>query len=62
MGLQSNPHSVDDSVARHLPKVSTSEPYYVGDADAPLKVAALDLGIKKNILLGMGQVIPSSGT
>jgi len=32
------------------PKVSTSEPYYVGDADAPLKVAALDLGIKKNIL------------
>ena len=31
-------------------RVSTSEPYYVGDADDPLKVAALDLGIKKNIL------------
>ena len=32
------------------PKVSTTEPYFMGDAAAPLKVAALDLGIKKNIL------------
>ena len=32
------------------PKVSTTEPYFIGDADAPIKVAALDLGIKKNIL------------
>ncbi len=31
-------------------KVSVTEPYFVGDANAPLKVAALDLGIKKNIL------------
>ncbi|GAB5557276.1 MAG: glutamine-hydrolyzing carbamoyl-phosphate synthase small subunit [Schleiferiaceae bacterium] len=31
-------------------KVSTQEPFYVGDENAPLKVAALDLGIKKNIL------------
>ena len=31
-------------------KVSTPEPYFMGDAAAPLKVAALDLGIKKNIL------------
>ena len=32
------------------PKVSTKEPYYVGDENAPLRIAALDLGIKKNIL------------
>lgn len=31
-------------------KVSTTEPYYYGDEDAPLRVAVLDLGIKKNIL------------
>ncbi|RYE53444.1 MAG: carbamoyl phosphate synthase small subunit, partial [Sphingobacteriales bacterium] len=30
--------------------VSTKEPYFYGNANAPLKVAALDLGIKKNIL------------
>lgn len=31
-------------------KVSTIEPYFVGDEKAPLKVAVLDLGVKKNIL------------
>ena len=31
-------------------KVSCSEPYFFGDENAPLKVAALDIGIKKNIL------------
>jgi len=31
-------------------KVSTTEPYFHGNPDASLKVAALDLGIKKNIL------------
>ncbi len=31
-------------------KVSTTTPYFVGDANASLKVAALDIGIKKNIL------------
>lgn len=31
-------------------KVSTKEPYYYGDASAPVKIAALDIGIKKNIL------------
>lgn len=31
-------------------KVTTTEPYDVGDPDATFKVAALDLGIKKNIL------------
>jgi carbamoyl-phosphate synthase small subunit len=31
-------------------KVSTKEPYFYGDPDAEFKVAALDLGIKTNIL------------
>lgn len=31
-------------------KVSTTEAYFFGNPDAPLKIAALDLGIKKNIL------------
>ncbi len=31
-------------------KVSTTEPYYVGNKNAKYKVAALDIGIKKNIL------------
>jgi len=31
-------------------KVSTKEPYYYGDKDASYKIAALDIGIKTNIL------------
>ena len=31
-------------------KVSTTEPYFMGDSNAYIKIAALDLGIKKNIL------------
>lgn len=31
-------------------QVSTTAPYFVGDENAPLKVAVLDLGVKKNIL------------
>jgi carbamoyl-phosphate synthase small subunit len=31
-------------------KVSTKEAYFVGDENAPIKIAALDIGIKKNIL------------
>lgn len=31
-------------------KVSTKERYFVGEEDAPVKIAALDIGIKKNIL------------
>ncbi len=31
-------------------KVSTKEPYYFGDENATIKIAALDIGIKKNIL------------
>jgi len=31
-------------------KVSTKQPYFIGNSDATYKIAALDLGIKKNIL------------
>ncbi|MFC4632885.1 glutamine-hydrolyzing carbamoyl-phosphate synthase small subunit [Dokdonia ponticola] len=31
-------------------KVSTKEPYYFGDENADIKIAALDIGIKRNIL------------
>ncbi|MCD8432115.1 glutamine-hydrolyzing carbamoyl-phosphate synthase small subunit [Tenacibaculum finnmarkense genomovar ulcerans] len=31
-------------------KVSTKEPYFIGDENASLKISALDIGIKKNIL------------
>lgn len=31
-------------------KVSTTQPYFVGDPHASLRIAALDLGIKRNIL------------
>ncbi|MCF1420064.1 glutamine-hydrolyzing carbamoyl-phosphate synthase small subunit [Mangrovimonas futianensis] len=31
-------------------KVSTKEPYFYGDENASIKIAALDIGIKKNIL------------
>lgn len=30
-------------------KVTTKEPYFIGDPNAPIKVAVLDLGIKKSI-------------
>lgn len=36
-------------------KVSTKEPYYVGNPDAKYKVSALDLGIKKNILRNLAK-------
>jgi len=31
-------------------KVSTKEPYYYGDENASIKIAALDIGVKRNIL------------
>ncbi len=31
-------------------KVTTKEPYYIGDENSKIKVAVLDLGVKKNIL------------
>ncbi len=36
-------------------KVSTKEPYYFGDENATYKIAALDIGIKKNILRNLAQ-------
>lgn len=36
-------------------KVSTKEPYFIGNPDAKYKIAALDLGIKKNILRNLAK-------
>tara|TARA_B100000809_G_scaffold227995_1_gene240711 strand:+ start:10336 stop:11445 length:1110 start_codon:yes stop_codon:yes gene_type:complete len=36
-------------------KVSTKEPYFFGDENATYKIAALDIGIKKNILRNLSQ-------
>ena len=36
-------------------KVSTKDPYYFGDENATFKIAALDIGIKKNILRNLSQ-------
>lgn len=36
-------------------KVSTKEPYFVGDENASIKIAALDIGIKKNILRNLSK-------
>jgi carbamoyl-phosphate synthase small subunit len=36
-------------------KVTCSQPYYYGNADAEYKVAVLDLGVKKNSLRGLSE-------
>jgi carbamoyl-phosphate synthase small subunit len=36
-------------------KVSTKEPYFFGDSDSTIKIAALDLGIKLNILRNLAK-------
>lgn len=36
-------------------KVSTKEPYFFGNTDATYKIAALDIGIKKNILRNLAK-------
>jgi carbamoyl-phosphate synthase small subunit len=36
-------------------KVSTKEPYFVGDENAKYRIAALDIGIKKNILRNLAK-------
>ena len=36
-------------------KVSTKEPYYVGVENATIKISALDIGIKKNILRNLAK-------
>jgi len=50
-GLKKELASVPDMKGLELSsKVSTSEPYTVGNPEAKFRVAALDLGIKRNIL------------
>ena len=36
-------------------KVSTKEPYYFGEENAEIKISALDIGIKKNILRNLAK-------
>ena len=36
-------------------KVSTTEPYFYGEETSPLKIAALDIGIKENILRNLAK-------
>jgi len=36
-------------------KVSTKEPYFYGDENAEIKISALDIGIKKNILRNLAK-------
>ncbi|WP_445725713.1 carbamoyl phosphate synthase small subunit, partial [Flavobacterium sp.] len=36
-------------------RVSTKEPYFFGEEDAPIKISALDIGIKKNILRNLAK-------
>ncbi|APZ45033.1 carbamoyl phosphate synthase small subunit [Polaribacter reichenbachii] len=36
-------------------KVSTTEPYFIGDENADIKISALDIGIKKNILRNLAK-------
>lgn len=36
-------------------KVSTKEAYYFGDENSPIKISALDIGIKKNILRNLAK-------
>ena len=36
-------------------KVSTKEPYFIGEKDAKYKIAALDIGVKKNILRNLAK-------
>ena len=36
-------------------KVSTKKPYFFGEASAPIKIAALDIGIKRNILRNLAK-------
>ncbi|WP_438988886.1 glutamine-hydrolyzing carbamoyl-phosphate synthase small subunit [Polaribacter sp.] len=36
-------------------KVSTKEPYFIGDENSDIKISALDIGIKKNILRNLAK-------
>ncbi|NLP58255.1 glutamine-hydrolyzing carbamoyl-phosphate synthase small subunit [Lutibacter sp. B1] len=50
--LKSVPNMVGLELAS---KVSTKEPYFFGDENAPFKISALDIGIKKNILRNLAK-------
>ncbi|HMC01513.1 MAG TPA: glutamine-hydrolyzing carbamoyl-phosphate synthase small subunit, partial [Flavobacteriaceae bacterium] len=55
-GLKKQLAEVPDMVGLDLAsKVSTKEPYFVGDENASIKIAALDIGIKKNILRNLAK-------
>ncbi|WP_159022804.1 glutamine-hydrolyzing carbamoyl-phosphate synthase small subunit [Formosa sp. L2A11] len=50
-GLKAELNKIPDMKGLELAsKVSTTEPYYIGEESSSIKIAALDLGIKKNIL------------
>jgi carbamoyl-phosphate synthase small subunit len=50
LGKQPNMHGLELAS-----KVSTKTPYYYGDENATYKIAALDIGIKKNILRNLAK-------
>ncbi len=55
-GLKKQLAAVPDMKGLELAsKVSTTEPYYFGDENATFKIAALDIGIKKNILRNLAK-------
>ncbi|MEO0525635.1 MAG: glutamine-hydrolyzing carbamoyl-phosphate synthase small subunit [Bacteroidota bacterium] len=55
-GLKKQLEKVPSMVGLELSsKVSTTEPYFYGDETAKYKIAALDIGIKKNILRNLAK-------
>lgn len=55
-GLKASLKEIPDMKGLELAsKVSTQEPYFYGDEDATYKIAALDIGIKKNILRNLAK-------
>ncbi|WP_340202236.1 glutamine-hydrolyzing carbamoyl-phosphate synthase small subunit [Ascidiimonas sp. W6] len=55
-GLKKRLESIPDMNGLELAsKVSTKEPYFFGDEHASYKIAALDIGIKKNILRNLAK-------
>lgn len=54
--LKEKLNSVPDMKGLELAsKVSTSKPYFFGDENAAIKISALDIGIKKNILRNLAK-------
>ena len=55
-GLKTQLASIPDMEGLELAsKVSTKEPYYFGNENATYKIAALDIGVKKNILRNLAE-------